>query len=743
MKPPPSAPRAAHAATVPFRPARLVEHVTSAIIIGLLQVLLATSLAALVFSGPLSPFIGRGVGFIVVGSIVAATSIGLLSTLPATFGSAQNSTGAIFAIIAANLAAAAGAAGVGDAAFATVVVAMTLTSVSTGAFLLALGRFRLGNLVRYLPYPVVGGFLAGTGWLLSTGAIGVMAGEIPALRDAWTLFQPEVLALWLPGLTLALVLLPTVARVDHFLVLPVVIAAALVVFYIAAQVFGASMSDLSAGGWLLGPFPEGSLWQPLSPGEVRMVRWDVIWSQIPAMATILPLAAIAVLLNAGGLELVHRKDTSLDRELGAAGVASLLSGVASGLVAFQQVSVSTLAHKLKVESRTAPLFAAAVAALALLAGASFLSLVPRFVLGGLLLYIGLGFLRTWLIEAWFRLPRLEYAVVATILVAVAAIGFLPGVAVGVVAAVVLFVVMYSRIDVVRHELTGAHATSRVTRSPQLREVLQARAARLHVLQLQGFIFFGTGDMLLRRVRRRLEGAPGSDMRYLVLDFRRVTGLDSTATLGFAKIRYVASSHGITVILTGVPPVVREQLVTSGLGPGDDLLYLPDLDQGLERCENELLREAGIEPRGRVDLEAQLESLLKDEPFWRGFLPYLATRTLRPGAHLIHQGDPPDRMYFVESGTLTAQLERPGAPPVRLETVGAGSVLGELGFFLDEPRSASVVADAESVVHHLDRDAFDRMKRDDPQAALALHRLVVQLVSARVGHLMGVVQALER
>src|SRR6266487_278427 len=76
---------------------------------------------------------------------------------------------------------------------ATVGAAIVLTTLATAATFLLLGQFRRGSLVRYLPYPVIGGFLAGTGWLLVLGGLGVMTTVPAQLGDLPSLFLPPTL----------------------------------------------------------------------------------------------------------------------------------------------------------------------------------------------------------------------------------------------------------------------------------------------------------------------------------------------------------------------------------------------------------------------------------------------------------------------------------------------------------------------------------------------------------------------
>jgi SulP family sulfate permease len=60
--------------------------------------------------------------------------------------------------------------------FANIFTAIALATVLTGIAFLLLGYFKLGNLVRFIPYPVMGGFLAATGWLLFKGGLQVSTG---------------------------------------------------------------------------------------------------------------------------------------------------------------------------------------------------------------------------------------------------------------------------------------------------------------------------------------------------------------------------------------------------------------------------------------------------------------------------------------------------------------------------------------------------------------------------------------
>jgi SulP family sulfate permease len=60
-----------------------------------------------------------------------------------------------------------------------------------------------------------------------------------------------------------------------------------------------------------------------------------------------------------------------------------------------------------------------------------------------------------------------------------------------------------------------------------------------------------------------------------------------------------------------------------------------------------------------------------------------------------------------------------------------TIVGEMGFYRQIPRSASVVADEPSVVYQLTRESFNRMHAQDPAAAAVLHQLIIRLLSDRL------------
>ena len=328
-------------------------------LVGVARVGATTSIAVLVFAGPLAGHLPAAIGLTLVSEVVALTVVASLGSVPGAVAGVHPTPAPSAAVIAAAVAGTVAAGG--EERFLTVVLTIALATMLTGAVFLLVGGLRLGNLVRFTPYPVVAGFLAGTGWLLMRGSLDVMTGASGNGRGATA-------AHWLPGVAFGLVLVAVSRRLRTPLVLPAGVLVGLFAFYVVAVAAGATIEDLERGGWLLGPFPEGSLWGTWTVDALGVADWDAVLAQAPAAAALTAIALVTILLNISGIELLIRRDADLNRELRAAGVANVISGAAGGMVGFHTIAHTSVAYRLRARSRLVPWIAAIVPLATLTAG---------------------------------------------------------------------------------------------------------------------------------------------------------------------------------------------------------------------------------------------------------------------------------------------------------------------------------------------------------------------------------------
>ena len=715
---------------------RILTGIVGGIIIGFTFVFLEISFAALIFSGDLSVYLARGIGFMLFGTCVVCLVIAVISSRPGMIAISQDVPAAIFSVVGVSIATT--LPNNLDSAFHTLVAVIIITSLISGVAFVTMGRFRLGRLVRYIPYPVVGGFLAGTGWLLAGGAMGVMLDESLTFVLVPTLFQPDILLMWLPGTIFAFVVLISLRRIDHSLLVPGLIVGGFVVFYSALAATGTSIEEARSLGLLLGSMPEGGLWKFPTASFFTDVNWQIVFSQAGSMVAVLLVSVISLLFNTTGLELILKKDIDLNRELTAAGIANMAAGLGGGVVGYHALSLSALGNRLGSPTRILGITASLMCIVTMLFGASLLAYFPLPILGGLLMYLGLSFLTEWVYDSWFRLSKTDYLLVILILVAIAHFGFLKGVFAGLVVAALLFVVNYSKVEVAKYKLDGDSCRSPVDRSGIQQRCLDDNAGLLFILKLQGFIFFGTADSLLNQVTDRVDDSLKETPRFVILDFHHVSGFDASAINSIMKMKQLAEKRGFVLVFANLTNWMRDQLTIGGVvDETEDIVRIfSEFDYALEWCEDKIIGigqgDDSIEDAG---IDSFVSCLAINEERIGAFLSYLERVTYRSGETVISQNAVADELYFIESGSLTVVLETKENRSVRLRTVKSGNVVGEMGMYLglsgDAYRSASVTANEECVLYRLTRESLVRMERESPDLAAALHRFIITLLSTRL------------
>jgi SulP family sulfate permease len=725
------------------RSQRWLAKLAAGLIIGAVEVVLAVAFAALVFAGAAPAHLGDGIGLYLVAAALTLGFLAWRAGVRGVVGSVQDAASAVLSILALSTAfkasqivllcqnASVGTCEVPDV-FLTVVAATLVVTVSCGAIFLVLGTFRLGNLVRFIPYPVVGGFLAGTGWILFKGGITIASGVELHLKISTfeLLLSPVTLKRWVPALAFGVILYLAVRLVKKPLIIPIVLGIGLVLFAIGMLATGSSIDAAKHGRWLLGPFESVRLWQPWTLRAITGADWSAVLSQWAKIATAVFVATIAILFNVSGSEVVLHRDLDTNRELRDAGVLNVVSGALGGIPGYHALSLTALAERMSVDARVAGLIAAAVPLAGVIVGASVIELIPRMIVGGVLVFLGLAFMVEWVWDKRKVLPPLEYGVVLVILAVIIGRGYLPGVVVGLVLAVVLFAINYGRIELVREVAFGETYHSNVDRPPAERSALRTMGERVQILRVNGFLFFGSTNGLLELIRKRTEADPP---RFLVIDLGRVTGVDSSAVVAFVKAMHLAEASGFELVFTGASEAVRRQLARGGIVASEVVRFEPDLDRGLQRCEEVLLRDEAVQvPEPDGDALASMPS---------GLRVYLERVELPDGTVVIQQGESPDDVYVLASGRLRVETETERGTRMRLRTLRPGVVVGEVAMYSGVPRTADVVAETPSVVLKLSKDSIERMEAEDPELAAALHRWLATTLAGRLGESLKAFDAL--
>ena len=718
-----------------FTSSILLRNFVAGSILSVLSVSRSIAIAALIFTGPLLPFLPAGVGIFLMGNALTVLLVAMASGYRALGPTPKIGHSPIFAAMAISIVTIMDGAPP-EAMAATVICTILVATFMTGALMTLMGMLRLGTLARSIPYPVIGGFIAGLGYLIIRGGVSVALGPNGSISEPMTLLEPLALMHVIPALIFAAVLFVLSKRLKHWSVLPILLIVVIISFHIVVLISGSSHAQAAASGWLAefssdsaGTFP------PITFSQLALVDFTAVAMQSGTVLLLIFLSLISLLLGVGSIEVAVDRDLDPNREMIAAGVGNMVGGLAASALSFHTLSQTTLGHKLGGDRFLMNVFYVLIVIIAIIFGPSLTSMVPLFLLGGLLIYTGIGSLMDWCWNARKKLPLQDYLVVLAILLVVAFYGLLEGVGFGLGMSVLLFVRHYSKISILHAQMKGSDYRSNIDRAPAQMEFLDNHAHEVHIYLLRGFIFFASANQLLEKTQALLKEAPATGLLYVVIDLSRVEGLDSSALNSLTKMMQTFRRMNISLIMTAGRPETVTALrgLKSTLKLSNQQVCFADtLDEGVGQFQDRMLAGANnIEEPETTDVAAFLATVLGDRESVMPMASYFTNLTLHQGEVLFRQGDLGDALFLIQKGAVAISIELSDRSERIVRTIRTGAILGEMSVYTGESRTATVRAVEETVLLQLSSKALTKMRQDPdvPEGIFDAH--IITLLADRL------------
>lgn len=691
-------------------------NIASGIIVGFVATIFALALAIMIFSGPLTPYRQTGIVLSLIGLFCLSLIIALFGKGPKGIGMIQDSLAVFMSITLLGLTTELANLHLNDLIFPTAIAVLMISALLTGIFFLLLGFFKGGMLVRFIPFSVTGGFMAGAGFLLVQAGITLLTPSIADHMDSDAALQ-IVLAI-----SVGFFYFFSTRLFNQPLAFPIAIALSLLLFYLCY-----ALMPYPFQGWLLGPFTEGNvIWPPIGH-NYELIHWQMIGQYIWSILALVLLGTVGMLLNLISIEILIKDKFLLDYELMITGMANIITGSLGGFHGYHSSEFSTVGYSMKTNNRINGLMAAAFALFFLLIGVELFGWFPKFILSGFLIYLGIRFLNTWVIEGIRKLPIYEYAIVIIILVTMILTHFVVGIAVGILISAILFIINYSHIDIVKNKLLGNTFHSNVLRMSSEIDLLEQHGSQILILQLQGYLFFGIVDSLIHEIQTSLKSR-NREVKFLIFDFSLVTGIDSSTILAFKKILTKTKNQEIYLLFSALTdPMIHkikhlELPLAKKTGRSFDVIQLFNtLDLALEWCEELILNEHATGEKRSFEISQLIKTENKE------WIKFLDKKEYSAGEPIIKQGSNAEELFFIESGKVNVIHEANGKAN-RISNLGPGSIIGELSFYLKQPRSSSVIAETDATIYSLSPMAIKKM---DPKSALAIHSVILTLLSQRI------------
>jgi len=614
-----------------------------------------------------------------------------------------------------------------------------------GIFQIIFGLVRLGTLIKYMPYPVVSGYLSGVGLIIIVSQIPKFLG-VPSGTSFWHALAGLNLWRWQSLLigSITIVVMALAPKLTKAVPAAILALVAGVATYFALALTGHALLTLADNRFVIGPLGTSSA----GFFDSIVLRWRSVGSMSAEQFAMLvvPAITLAVLLSIDTLktclvlDTITRSRHDSNRELIGQGLGNLASTAVGGIPGAGTMGATLVNISSGAQTRRSGVIEGVLAVVTLLLLGPVIAWVPIAALAGILIVVGVRmFDRKSLLLLRSRSTILDFAVIVAVVIVAETVGLIPASAVGLGLAIMLFLREQIGGSVVRRKLYGNEMFSKQVRLPEEMAVLEKRGDRTVIFELQGSLFFGTTDQLYSALEPELKN---KDRAYFILDMRRVQSVDVTAAHMLENIEHILRERGGFLIFSHLPLNVptgqhlENYFDQVGLVRGETRVRsFGHRDEALEWVEDHILGEALLERADERPLDLREIELFKaraDETI-AALADCMETHTYKAGATIFARGDTGDSLFLIRRGTVRIMLPLSGRTPYHLATFSRGDFFGEMAFLDGNARSADALAVGDTEVFTLSRARFDELTQHHKNLAINLLESLARALAARMRH----------
>ena len=623
----------------------------------------------------------------------------------------------------------------------TVVLLLTVLGITAGLLQIFFGSIGLGQLIKYMPYPVVSGYLSGVGLVIIGGQVPKFLGTPTGTTLAQALSLP---ALWAwQGIVVGVVTILAMLLAPRFT--QRVPAAILALLAGVLAYFGLSLGDVALldahNPLVIGPLASAGAGSFV---DALRGRWQAMGgigiAEIQYIAA--PALTLAVLLSIDTLKtcvvldaLTHSRHDS-NRELIGQGLGNVVSAVIGGMPGAGQMGATLVNMSSGGVSRLSGVIEGVLALVAFLLLGSLISWVPVASLAAILIVVGVRMIDRHSFQFLKqRSTILDFGVIAAVIATALTVSLIAASGIGIVLAVLLFIREQIGGSIVHRKSYGNENFSKRVRTSEEMEILIEHGNRTVVVELQGSFFFGTADQLYAALEPELKTRD-----FVILDMRRVQTVDVTAVHMLDQIKDMLAEHHGFLIFSQLPqhlPSGRDmQQYFDQVGlvrPESPVRVFGEIDDALEWVEDHILEEVLCEigEQGALGLgEIELFSGRKAETLM-ALEQCMEQRSCKAGEKIFTRGETGDELFLIRRGAVRIMLPLSDKQSHHLGTFGRGAFFGEMTFLDGDPRSADAIAFSDAELYVLSRKAFDKFAEDHKKLALGLMEGLASVLASRL------------
>ena len=621
------------------------------------------------------------------------------------------------------------------------VLLLTLMGLFCGVIQVGFGMVGLGRLIKYVPYPVVSGYLTGVGIIIIVSQVPRLLG-VPKEIHFWEGLASPSLWQW-QGVAVGAVTVTVMAIAPMFT--KAVPAAILALASGVLAYFGLSLADpalltLPGNALVIGPLGGGDA----SFGDAIAGRWKAVGGLDVAelVRLLVPAATLAVLLSIDTLktcvvlDALTRSRHNSNRELIGQGLGNLASSLIGGVPGAGQMGATLVNMSSGAQTRLSGLIEGALALIAFLVLGTFIAWIPIAALAGILIVIGFRmFDRDSLHLLKSRTTILDFLVIVAVVVTALTVSLIAASGVGIALAIMLFIREQIRGSIVRNKAYGNQMFSKRVRLPDEMAILERRGDSTAIFELQGSLFFGTTDQLYTTLEPELK-----TRTYIVLDMRRVQSVDLTAVHMLEQIQGMLAERKAYLIFSQLPENVpsgqdmRQYFDQVGLVRTErQVQTFGELDDALEWVEEQLIEGEHLERLQEKPLELREIDVFvgRREETLAALESCIDRLSYKAGEKIFARGDAGDEIFLIRRGAVRIVLPLSATQGHHLATFGRSDFFGEMAFLDPAPRSADAIAFTDIDLFVLSRKRFDTLAEEHRKLAIGLLLSVARVLAIRL------------
>lgn len=620
-------------------------------------------------------------------------------------------------------------------------VMLMIVAFLAGLFQILFGVIGLGKLIKYMPFPVVSGYLSGVGLYIFASQAPIFLG-LPQGTHFWDAF--EIVNAWKwQSIAVGLITIITMLYADKiFRVIPAVITA-LVIGVGAYFTLGLIDPSLFQAN---NAFVIGELGGSAGINFVQMFtgRFETLlfigWEEMaflffPAL-TLAALLSIDTLKTCVILDSMTHSFHDSNKELIAQGSGNIVSALIGGMPGSGTMGATMVNISSGAKTRLSGLIEGIMAVVAFLVLATFIAWIPVATLAGILIVIGLRMIDRHSIKLLqSRQTALDFFIIVAVAFTALSISLIAAAGVGLILAVVLYIAQQIGASVVYRHFDGTEARSKIVRCKEEENLLRNNGNDFSVYELHGSLFFGTANQLYTILQDDLQ-----HKKYIIMDMKRVQTVDLTAAHILLQIKDILHDREGYLLLCRLP---------HKLPSGDDLenyfnhvgllkhlspiKVFDDLDDAIEWAEDKIIKEGLLEQKGEELLDLSNFDLFKGrkEETLEEIRSLAEIRTYKKGEMIYSEGEGSGEIFLIRRGSVRIMLPYPGRKSVHLSTLGQNNFFGEFSFLEGAPHYTDTVAASDTDLYCISREAYDLFSKHHKKASLHFMQSLAAVLAERL------------